>query len=55
VITEALILSAVQAIVDLLEGLEGAPTQAQIDAAIRSSLVKASDLDMQTEFAGQKP
>lgn len=53
--TEELILAAVAAVVELVKDLAGAPTQSQVDAAIRAALVKASDLDMQAEYAGQTP
>lgn len=54
-ITEELILAAVQAVLDLIKGLSGAPSQAQVDAAIRTALVTASDLDMSQEYKGQAP
>ena len=53
--TETLILAVVQAVIELISDLEGAPSQATVDAAVRAALVKASDIDMQTEFKGQAP
>lgn len=53
--TEELITTVVEAIVALVASLEGQPTQAQIEATVRAAMVKASDLSMQTEFAGQAP
>jgi hypothetical protein len=53
--SEELILMIVAGVVDLIKGLEGAPSQAQVEATIRDALVKASDLEMAREFPNDKP
>jgi hypothetical protein len=49
-VSEAVILAIVGGVLALVKDLEGAPTQAQIEAQVRAALVKASDLQMALEF-----
>ena len=51
--SEALIIAVVSALVELVKGLEGAPSQAQIEATVRASMIQASDLAMSQEFPGE--
>lgn len=50
----SVVTAVVEAVLALVQDLEGAPSAETLAKTITDAMVKASDLDMSQEFAGQK-